>query len=289
MGELLNKNWVDARREILSLGRPTSPMTSSSRSAPRTAWARRKLRYLPRCCTTSGTSCTMPTTTVCGDIVVLQAEWLTKAIGFVLEDLPTRDGGGVLEHRRLREIWTDELGYPTKYHPYFLRLMEKFDVSYRLPDREASLVGQLADRTVHGDRQLASGVPGRETGWLDAGPHAAQGVGAPQGHGIPDRHVRPALPGAGRGVPEPVRRALLPAGPWRANHGAATDPGLRRACLGAGVRLRLAAGVQGEVPAAVPDLPGPGGAAGDRRRGRQGLPAAHHTTPDPALVGKFLS
>jgi internalin A len=81
------------------------------------------------------------------DIVVLQPEWLTKAIGYVLEDTPTREAGGVLYHSRLKEIWQgreDGERYPAEYHPYFLRLMEKFDVSYRLPEEEqASLVGQL--------------------------------------------------------------------------------------------------------------------------------------------------
>jgi hypothetical protein len=106
------------------------------------------------------------------DIVVLQPEWLTKAIGYVLEDTPTRDAGGVLEHRRLREIWSrDGAAYPPELHPYFLRLMEKFDVSYRLRDEDtnldASLVAQLvpyvrpalnwepADRPPEGIRRLA--------------------------------------------------------------------------------------------------------------------------------------
>lgn len=80
------------------------------------------------------------------NIVVLNPEWLTKAIGYVLEDSVTRDSGGILDHERLREIWSEsKIGpsYPRHYHPYFLRLMEKFDVSYRLDDDSRSLVAQL--------------------------------------------------------------------------------------------------------------------------------------------------
>ena len=80
-------------------------------------------------------------------IVVLNPEWLTKAISYVLEDKYTREAGGVLDHARLKEIWqdrNDESAYPAKYHPYFLRLMEKFDVCYRLEgDEHRSLVAQL--------------------------------------------------------------------------------------------------------------------------------------------------
>ncbi len=79
------------------------------------------------------------------DVVVLQPEWLTKAIGYVLEDEPTRAAGGELDHRRLDRIWRDPKreAYPRRYHPYFLRLMEKFDVSYRIPEQDKSLVSQL--------------------------------------------------------------------------------------------------------------------------------------------------
>ena len=79
------------------------------------------------------------------DVVVLNPEWLTKAISYVLEDRVTVDSGGVLDHGRLRVIWRDRKdGYPAQYHPYFLRLMEKFDISYRLDgDETHSLVPQL--------------------------------------------------------------------------------------------------------------------------------------------------
>ncbi len=79
------------------------------------------------------------------DIVVLNPEWLTKAISYVLNDAPTREAGGVLDHARLREIWHERQdGYALRYHPYFLRLMEKFDISYRLDGDELhSLVAQL--------------------------------------------------------------------------------------------------------------------------------------------------
>jgi internalin A len=81
------------------------------------------------------------------DDVVLQPEWLTKAIGFILEDRTTRDMDGILPDNRLREVWHDhpfenETRYDPEIYPFFLRLMEKYDVSYRLEDGNASLVAQ---------------------------------------------------------------------------------------------------------------------------------------------------
>ncbi len=82
------------------------------------------------------------------DSVVIKPEWLTKAIGYVLEDKTTREAKGELPHNRLREIWYDHNEptferYEPSCHPFFLRLMEKFDISYRFPGEKASLVGQL--------------------------------------------------------------------------------------------------------------------------------------------------
>jgi hypothetical protein len=79
------------------------------------------------------------------DVIVLNPEWLTKAISYVLEDIPTRRADGILDHARLKEIWQlHPGGYAPHYHPYFLRLMEKFDISHRLDEDELrSLIPQL--------------------------------------------------------------------------------------------------------------------------------------------------
>ncbi|HYC59678.1 MAG TPA: COR domain-containing protein [Thermoanaerobaculia bacterium] len=81
------------------------------------------------------------------DDVVLKPEWLTKAIGFVLEDRLTAEGDGILPDDHLANVWlrhsfANEPRYETKLYPFFLRLMEKYDVSYRLEEGNASLVAQ---------------------------------------------------------------------------------------------------------------------------------------------------
>jgi hypothetical protein len=92
------------------------------------------------------------------DVLVLQGHWLSKAISFVLEDQQTSDANGLLPHDRLPLIWSNpsrpiEEQYPLPLQRVFLRIMERFDISYRIADSTApewpmSLVGQL----VQGDR-----------------------------------------------------------------------------------------------------------------------------------------
>lgn len=89
------------------------------------------------------------------DIVVLQADWLSKAISFALEDEKTKRQYGLVQHRQLRQLWDDPERpeaerYPDRVHPLFLRLMERFDISYRISADtihqrygEASLIAQL--------------------------------------------------------------------------------------------------------------------------------------------------
>jgi Leucine-rich repeat (LRR) protein len=87
------------------------------------------------------------------DTVILKPDYLSKAVSFILDDKATKEANGLIEHRRLGEIWDDPARpvrerYPSKLHPIFLKLMEQFDLSYQvnLPEVEAlptSLMAQL--------------------------------------------------------------------------------------------------------------------------------------------------
>jgi len=89
------------------------------------------------------------------DIVILRPDWLATAMSYVLDDEETRKAHGLVKFSRLSQLWNDpvrtlETRYPEKLHRIFLRLMERFDLSYRVaglsPDEEnnpISLIAQL--------------------------------------------------------------------------------------------------------------------------------------------------
>ncbi|HCR54081.1 MAG TPA: hypothetical protein DIW27_06670 [Cytophagales bacterium] len=69
------------------------------------------------------------------DIVVLKPNWLATAISFILDDKITRQNNGLVRFSRLNQLWDDpfrspENRYPKNLHSIFLRLMERFDLSY---------------------------------------------------------------------------------------------------------------------------------------------------------------
>ena len=79
--------------------------------------------------------------------VILQPQWLTKAISFILEDPVNRGNGphfagqppkGNLARPRFQKRAEIRPGLVS----FFLRLMEKYDFSYRLEGGEASLIAQ---------------------------------------------------------------------------------------------------------------------------------------------------
>jgi internalin A len=81
------------------------------------------------------------------DDVILQPQWLTKAISFVLEDRTIQEMDGILPDNRLSEVWyshgvAHEPKFEPALYPFFLRLMEKYDFSYRLETGDASLIAQ---------------------------------------------------------------------------------------------------------------------------------------------------
>jgi Leucine-rich repeat (LRR) protein len=91
------------------------------------------------------------------DIVILKPDWLAKAISFVLDDEMTRKRNGLVEFEHLSQLWSNppfegEEGYPKELHPIFLRLMERFDLSYKVvfdqsKPSNTSLIAQLVPDT----------------------------------------------------------------------------------------------------------------------------------------------
>jgi internalin A len=82
------------------------------------------------------------------DIVVLKPDWLSTAISFVLDDKQTREAHGLVEFTRLAHLWNDPARpkadrYDPKLHPLFLRLMERFDLSYKvaIPSEPQDAIG----------------------------------------------------------------------------------------------------------------------------------------------------
>jgi Leucine-rich repeat (LRR) protein len=72
------------------------------------------------------------------NIVVLRPSWLATAISFILDDKETRDvRRGMVSFDRLARLWNDldkppEARYSPNLHPLFVRLMERFDLSYKV-------------------------------------------------------------------------------------------------------------------------------------------------------------
>lgn len=88
-------------------------------------------------------------------LMILKPDWLAKALSFVLDDEYTRARNGLIDHDYLGRLWGNppydyEDGYPEDLHPLFLRLMERYDLSYQVTlnptdrtDTKTSLVAQL--------------------------------------------------------------------------------------------------------------------------------------------------
>jgi internalin A len=148
MGQLISSRWIAARDEILACSR-TEPLMHRERFTEICQRHRvddGEIITLSDLMHELGQIVYYASDEGLRDYVILNPEWLAKAISYVLEDNSTRQAGGILDHARLAVIWQDQPGgpaYPARYHPYFLRLMEKFDISYRLEDGNHSLIAQL--------------------------------------------------------------------------------------------------------------------------------------------------
>lgn len=78
---------------------------------------------------------------ILSDFIVLKPNWLTQATARVLDDVITRDRRhGVLEHKDFPRIWQD---YERRLYPVFLRMLEKFLISYQLEEHRPGLQQSL--------------------------------------------------------------------------------------------------------------------------------------------------
>ena len=166
MGEQVSRRWVAARDQLLAHREPQLSYQACKEICAKQGVGADQADALLGLLHLRGQLLHYANDPDLREVVVLQPDWLTRAISYVLEDLPTRQSGGVLAHARLREVWQV---YPPSLHPYLLRLMEQFDVSYRLSDADqpSSLVGhlvphqpptlpwQLDDPPARGIRELA--------------------------------------------------------------------------------------------------------------------------------------
>jgi internalin A len=147
MGQRWSPRWTAAREAVLALGKtePQIRYEQFTEICERNGMTGYEIGTLAKLMHDLGLIIYYDADEGLKDVVVLNPEWLTKAISYVLEDQATVTSGGVLDHARLKAIWQGPSdGYPARYHPYFLRLMEKFDISYRLDsDKTRSLVSQL--------------------------------------------------------------------------------------------------------------------------------------------------
>ncbi len=149
MGMLLNRDWRETRNELIDLGQrvPRLSYAEVGKVCARNSLDEISTRTLVTLMHDLGHVVHYSDDERLRDDVVLQPEWLTKAIGFVLEDRATQEMDGILPDERLREIWYEKpvdgkTRFQPRLYPFFLQLMEKYDVSYRLEAGDASLVAQ---------------------------------------------------------------------------------------------------------------------------------------------------
>ena len=147
MGSLFNRDWHGAREALLARPEPRISYTEFGALCQDYNLNEIATRTLADMMHDLGYIIYYSDDEALKDEVVLKPEWLTKAIGFVLEDATTHIRAGILPDSRLRAVWAshsfkDQPRYEPALYPFFLRLMEKFDVSYRLETGDGSLVAQ---------------------------------------------------------------------------------------------------------------------------------------------------
>jgi internalin A len=122
MGAKLNRAWRESRDELLAMDTPRITYTEFAAVCKRHGLSEIAIRTLADLMHDLGYIVYYGDDESLKDDVVLQPEWLTKAIGFVLEDRTTQDMDGILPDSRLKDVWfnhpfTNEPQYSSGFLP----------------------------------------------------------------------------------------------------------------------------------------------------------------------------
>jgi len=157
MGRSVPKRWEDARKALKGTDAPYLPMDQVLKLCEEHKMDEGEARLFVSISHRLGHLIHYEHDPTLRDIVVLKPDWLSTAISFVLDDQRTREvGHGLVSIDRLGRLWNDpkrapENRYPAKLHHIFVRLMERFDISYR--------VAELGKAELDGTSLIAQLVP----------------------------------------------------------------------------------------------------------------------------------
>lgn len=155
VGRTVPKHWQEAREKLRRCKEAYLPLERVFAICKEHKIEEDDARLLLRICRRVGDLIHYEHDPLLKDIVVLKPDWLATAMSFVLDDEETRQvGHGLVSSEKLSQLWHNEKKpkenrYAAKLHPVFLRLMERFDLSYRVAETGksdgdcTSLIAQL--------------------------------------------------------------------------------------------------------------------------------------------------
>lgn len=155
MGRRVPETWLAARAALQALPKPYYGRKAIETLCQAQGMSRTEAAQFVRVAHELGYLINYPHDELLRDVVILKPDWLTKALSYVLDDASTRDGHGLITFERLGQLWRDPARpaterYSAQLDEVFLRLMERFELSYRIPNevdssvtKSTSLVAQL--------------------------------------------------------------------------------------------------------------------------------------------------
>jgi hypothetical protein len=149
MGRTFPKHWQEAREALGKTKDAYLPLEQVLAVCKEHKVDAKNARLLLRICHRVGDLIHYEHDPALRDIVILKPDWLATAISYVLDDKETRDvRHGLVSFERLGLLWNDparpeDSHYEASLHPLFVRLMERFDLSYKavVPDEPEDALG----------------------------------------------------------------------------------------------------------------------------------------------------
>ncbi len=159
MGETWPSNWLDAANAVRSMEQNYSTHKELADVLVEHNVVDKNADVLTQWLHELGDILYFPDDDELKDTVILEPEWVSQAVSRVLEDKEVIDGIGIFNRKIMDRVWGDVADVTMRDR--LLRLMERFDLSYRtLENKDISLVVERLSLSPPDYEEKWNGLPG---------------------------------------------------------------------------------------------------------------------------------
>lgn len=142
LGDRLPKSWVEIRQELVQLKKDFISYNDYLQICKKHDFTQRRADYFSDYFHDLGDILHYKEDTILKNLIILNPEWATKAVYQLIDNLEIQRNFGKFSYSNLSMVW-NSYKYPNEKHIELVRLMERFEICFRLLGTDNFIIPEL--------------------------------------------------------------------------------------------------------------------------------------------------